>query len=280
MASSSPSSPYGSVINLNDFADGDKVKWSKEANRVYIGRKSDLLPKSEWFNPNRPDKAKKDGLEVCLQQYKEHILLNSHLMDKLPTLKGKTLGCYCKPNKCHGDILVELRNLSKEELIELRNKLIESKPEVVPPPSKPEVVPPPIANPPSVNAVGNDDDDDDDDDDDYDYHSSDNYSSNEESVTSVDTLYDEIQLDSLENLSECATNLIFKVNQLILVNNNLKKKLSALEKKNNDVSDKLYENEIYTVKQDQYIRRNNFELCGVSEKISDRNLERYADEKY
>ena len=25
-------------------------------------------------------------------------------------LKGKTLGCFCKPKSCHGDVLVELAN--------------------------------------------------------------------------------------------------------------------------------------------------------------------------
>jgi hypothetical protein len=28
-------------------------------------------------------------------------------MALLPTLKGKTLGCWCKPEACHGDVLVE-----------------------------------------------------------------------------------------------------------------------------------------------------------------------------
>ena len=27
-------------------------------------------------------------------------------MDSLLELKGKTLGCWCKPEDCHGDILV------------------------------------------------------------------------------------------------------------------------------------------------------------------------------
>ena len=31
-------------------------------------------------------------------------------MNDLDELKGKTLGCWCKPNNCHGDILIELAN--------------------------------------------------------------------------------------------------------------------------------------------------------------------------
>ena len=30
------------------------------------------------------------------------------LVRKLMWLKGKNLGCWCKPNACHGDILLEL----------------------------------------------------------------------------------------------------------------------------------------------------------------------------
>lgn len=33
-----------------------------------------------------------------------------YLMKSLPELKGKTLGCWCKPYPCHGDVLVELLN--------------------------------------------------------------------------------------------------------------------------------------------------------------------------
>lgn len=29
-------------------------------------------------------------------------------MEELLLLKGKTLGCWCKPEACHGDVLVEL----------------------------------------------------------------------------------------------------------------------------------------------------------------------------
>jgi hypothetical protein len=29
-------------------------------------------------------------------------------LKQLRELKGKELGCWCKPNKCHGDILLEL----------------------------------------------------------------------------------------------------------------------------------------------------------------------------
>jgi hypothetical protein len=32
------------------------------------------------------------------------------ILNNLKELKGKTLGCFCKPSICHGDILIELLN--------------------------------------------------------------------------------------------------------------------------------------------------------------------------
>ena len=36
--------------------------------------------------------------------------MKPQLLNDLHELKGKTLGCFCKPKICHGDILVELVN--------------------------------------------------------------------------------------------------------------------------------------------------------------------------
>lgn len=35
--------------------------------------------------------------------------------DKIKMMKGKKLGCWCKPDKCHGDILLELINSIDDE---------------------------------------------------------------------------------------------------------------------------------------------------------------------
>jgi len=40
--------------------------------------------------------------------YEEYIRKNKALLDKLKTLQGKELGCWCNPAPCHGDILVKL----------------------------------------------------------------------------------------------------------------------------------------------------------------------------
>jgi Domain of unknown function (DUF4326) len=68
---------------------------------VYIGRPS------KWGNPF---KIGEDGSrEEVIQKYRQWILDNPTLIAQLATeLKGKTLGCWCKPNTCHGDVLAEL----------------------------------------------------------------------------------------------------------------------------------------------------------------------------
>lgn len=67
---------------------------------VYIGRPS------KWGNPFV---IGKDGTrKEVLEKYRQYILSKPELLKDLHELKGKTLGCYCKPLPCHGDILEEL----------------------------------------------------------------------------------------------------------------------------------------------------------------------------
>ena len=90
------------------------VNMKDEPYDVYIGRGS------KWGCPftiikDRPTLAKEivDSKEEALSKYKEYILGNQELMDSLHELEGKTLGCFCKPEKCHGDILLELLTMKK-----------------------------------------------------------------------------------------------------------------------------------------------------------------------
>lgn len=71
-----------------------------EAFDVYIGRGSD------WGNPF---KIGVDGTrEQVIDKYRIWIQTQTHLMARLSELKGKRLGCYCAPEPCHGDVLVDL----------------------------------------------------------------------------------------------------------------------------------------------------------------------------
>ena len=78
---------------------------------VYIGRSVTYggwnLPRSKWANPF----SVKDcggSVAVAVQQYREYILKKPLLLQQLAELDGKTLGCWCKPGLCHGDVLVDL----------------------------------------------------------------------------------------------------------------------------------------------------------------------------
>lgn len=88
---------------------------------VYIGRGS------KWGCPytiikDRPTLAAEivGSKEEALAKYKEHILNSPELLDSLDELEGKTLGCFCKPEKCHGDVLIEL--LTKRKLQKMLKK--------------------------------------------------------------------------------------------------------------------------------------------------------------
>lgn len=85
---------------------------------IYIGRGS------KWGCPytiikDRPTLAKEivGSKEEALSKYKEYVLGSPELLDSLDELEGKTLGCFCKPEKCHGDILLELLTMRKLQKI-------------------------------------------------------------------------------------------------------------------------------------------------------------------
>lgn len=90
--------------NINNFEE-----WESREKNVYIGRNVRYvkgIKKSKWSNPYN---IKIHGVEKCLKLYEEYIR-NSKLYNEIKELEGKELGCWCKPEKCHGDILVKLLN--------------------------------------------------------------------------------------------------------------------------------------------------------------------------
>ena len=84
------------------------VNLRKEPYDIYIGRGS------KW---GCPFYIPEDGSRtVVIRRYKEYLLnFRPDLIKALPELKGKRLGCFCKPLDCHGDILIELLEGLKNE---------------------------------------------------------------------------------------------------------------------------------------------------------------------
>lgn len=76
---------------------------------VYIGRPG------KWGNPYIPgvDGTRKQVIE----KYRIY-LYTSGLIHDLHELKGKHLICWCKPNACHGDVLIELANPVLDQFFE------------------------------------------------------------------------------------------------------------------------------------------------------------------
>lgn len=80
------------------------VNRHKSSFDIYIGRGT------TFGNPFKLEDCK-DRTD-CLDRYESYItdrLANEpELVDELMKLRGKVLGCSCKPKKCHGDVLVKL----------------------------------------------------------------------------------------------------------------------------------------------------------------------------
>ncbi len=84
------------------------VNLYKESFDTYIGRENRRLGLKEsiWHNPFF---IGKDGTrEEVIAKYRKRLLNRPALLNRVKELKGKVLGCYCKPLPCHGDVLVEL----------------------------------------------------------------------------------------------------------------------------------------------------------------------------
>ena len=90
------------VVNIKTCKD-----FGKEENDVYIGRRCCGFGQSIWANPFYMKNENERGLVI--EKYKKY-LYESGLINKIYLLKGKRLGCWCKPKVCHGDILAELVN--------------------------------------------------------------------------------------------------------------------------------------------------------------------------
>jgi len=76
------------------------VHCKRESYDVYIGRPS------KWGNPFviGPDGDR----PTVIKKYEEWLMKQPALMAALPQLRDKTLGCWCSPQACHGDVLVRL----------------------------------------------------------------------------------------------------------------------------------------------------------------------------
>lgn len=78
---------------------------------VYIGRPT------KWGNPFR---VGKDGnRKEVIEKFYWYLKDSEYLLNRIPLLVGKSLGCYCKPKPCHGDAII--RVMRELEVIDFFN---------------------------------------------------------------------------------------------------------------------------------------------------------------
>jgi hypothetical protein len=75
---------------------------------VYCGRAFLEFDESIWHNPFKVEPY--CGRKCVIEKFRQYLLNSPELMARLPELKDKVLGCWCKPKDCHCDVIAELVN--------------------------------------------------------------------------------------------------------------------------------------------------------------------------
>jgi len=83
---------------------------------IYVGRPS------RWSNPFQI--GREGTRDEVIAKYEEWIKTQPRLMAALPTLQGKVLGCWCKPQPCHGDVLATLADAELRERLTRAEELV------------------------------------------------------------------------------------------------------------------------------------------------------------
>jgi hypothetical protein len=85
------------------------VEWLAVPGHVYIGRSMQQYVRgadaSKWANPFSVQRFGRDG---ALVRYREYIKASAELLEALDELDGAVLGCWCAPERCHGNVLLEM----------------------------------------------------------------------------------------------------------------------------------------------------------------------------
>jgi len=105
------------VNYIRAFGFDNLKEWMEDADNEYIGRRGVIFVErkrfpevsSKWANPFKlvPGKT---GDQV-MEEYENYIrkkIIEDNLIEELLDLEGKNLGCWCAPNRCHGDVLLKL----------------------------------------------------------------------------------------------------------------------------------------------------------------------------
>ena len=88
------------------------VNLYKEPFDVYIGRRHRELGDGYygnpfWLRPKSDEQERKDCLRMYREYFHKRIVEDAAFKQRIEDLRGKALGCFCKPKLCHGDVIVE-----------------------------------------------------------------------------------------------------------------------------------------------------------------------------
>ena len=90
------------------------VNLRREKYDVYIGRKG----KGQDGYFGNPFPVQKHGRDGSIEKYKEYFLdrisKDPEFRQRVLELRGKRLGCFCKPLPCHGDVIAEWLENNRE----------------------------------------------------------------------------------------------------------------------------------------------------------------------
>lgn len=94
------------------------VNLYKEAYDVYIGRPG-KGQEGYFGNPfqlvNTKDLAERQRVvEQYADYFSERLEKDQEFKRRVHALRGKTLGCFCAPNVCHGDVIAAYLNALEE----------------------------------------------------------------------------------------------------------------------------------------------------------------------
>jgi len=130
---------------------------------IYIGRVCNMggwrLLKSKWHNPYSVKQYGDQAIPLFEKYIRESPLIND-----IEELRGKILGCWCKPKPCHGDILIKIlneRGMQQYNSGQVAPMMQPYTPNVMPlqthlimkPPQIPSIIRPPTMMPPQISLI-------------------------------------------------------------------------------------------------------------------------------
>ena len=103
-----PSVVHVGVKHLRARGYRSLVHWLEDPRHVYIGRRVVYVAgadQSRWANPYSLKHLSRDE---AIAMYRAHLDQSPELLASLGELSGALeIGCFCSPEACHGDVLVE-----------------------------------------------------------------------------------------------------------------------------------------------------------------------------